>query len=100
MIRLGYIVLIIATLVAGANAFVAPPLPKAAPTARIRTEHFSDETTGFDSFQRMRRPIKDISYGEDSRKYRRTVYSHDDWKLHRSQDRFVYYLAAIFKSGV
>lgn len=55
---------------------------------------------GFDSFKRMRRTIKDISFGEDSRKYRRTVYSHDDWKKHRSQDRFVYYLAAIFKSGV
>ena len=46
------------------------------------------------------RPIKDISYGEESRKFRRTVYSHDDWKKHRSPDRFYYYLVAIFKSGV
>jgi hypothetical protein len=28
------------------------------------------------------------------------VYSHDDWKKHRSADRFYYYLGAIFSSGV
>ena len=44
--------------------------------------------------------IKDISYGEESRKYRRTVYSHDDWRKHRSQDRFFYYLSSMFSSGV
>ena len=61
---------------------------------------FSDvESTGWDSF-RNARPIKDISYGEDSRKYRRTVYTHDDWKKHRSADRFFYYISAIFSSGV
>lgn len=44
--------------------------------------------------------IRDISYGEESRKYRRTVYSHDDWRKHRSQDRFIYYLRSMFSSGV
>lgn len=63
------------------------------------TELNSETSTGWDSFANAR-PIKDISYGEGSRKYRRTVYSHDDWKKHRSQDRFIYYLSAIFKSGV
>ena len=45
-------------------------------------------------------PIRDISYGEESRKYRRTVYSHDDWVNHRSPDRFWRNLKAIAASGV
>ncbi|CAB9502753.1 UPF0187 protein [Seminavis robusta] len=45
-------------------------------------------------------PIRDISYGEASRKYRRTVYTHDDWVNHRSPDRFWRNLNAIFISGV
>jgi ion channel-forming bestrophin family protein len=45
-------------------------------------------------------PIKDISYGEESRKYRRTVYSHDDWRKHRNPDRFLYYIVSFFSSGV
>ena len=45
-------------------------------------------------------PVKDIPYGEQSRMYRRTVYSHDDWKKHRSPDRFQYYVSALFNSGV
>lgn len=43
---------------------------------------------------------KDISYGEASRKFRRTVYSHDDWVNHRSPDRFIKYIAAIPTSGI
>jgi len=92
------IVLFIATLIAGTNGFVAPSPSKIA-RSRIGTELFS-ESTGWDSFLDLKRPIKDIAYGEESRKYRRTVYSHDDWKKHRSADRFLYYLVAIFKSGV
>ena len=45
-------------------------------------------------------PIKDISYGEESRRYRRTVYTHDDWRKHRSPDRFIYYIRSLFSSGV
>jgi hypothetical protein len=45
-------------------------------------------------------PIKDISYGEQSRQYRRTVYTHDDWRKHRSPDRFFYYIRSIVNSGV
>jgi putative membrane protein len=39
-------------------------------------------------------------YGEESRKYRRTVYTHDDWVKHRSSDRFFKNLAATTSSGV
>jgi hypothetical protein len=92
--------LFVATLLIGAtNGFVAPSPLKVA-TSRIETELYIDiDTTGFDSFANAR-PIKDMSYGEESRQYRRTVYSHDDWKKHRSADRFIDYLGAIFSAGV
>lgn len=44
--------------------------------------------------------VTDVPYGEDSRKYRRTVYSHDDWVKHRSPDRFWNTLATTTKSGI
>jgi len=44
--------------------------------------------------------MTNVPSGEQQRKFRRTVYTHDDWKKHRNQDRFIYYLLAIFKSGV
>ena len=69
------------------HAFLAPlPATKAPSTTSLASSSMP--------------PIKDISYGEASRKFRRTVYTHDDWKKHRNPDRFIYYLSAIFKSGV
>lgn len=41
-----------------------------------------------------------ISSPERARKFRRTVYTHDDWKMHRQQDRFLIYLGSMFRSGV
>jgi putative membrane protein len=41
-----------------------------------------------------------VPYGEASRKYRRTEYTHADWVLHRSEDRLVYNLKGLFFSGV
>jgi putative membrane protein len=43
---------------------------------------------------------KEISYGEESRKYRRTVYTHDDWVKHRSSDRFVRNILTTTTSGI
>jgi len=43
---------------------------------------------------------KNISYGEASRKFRRTVYTHDDWVKHRSPDRFFKYIAEVPTSGI
>ena len=83
--------------IAGTNGFVAPS-PSKVVTSRIGTKLFGDET-GFDSFANTR-PIKDVPPGEESRQYRRTVYSHDDWVKHRSPDRFIFYLRAILSSGV
>jgi len=39
-------------------------------------------------------------YGEASRKYRRTVYTHEEWVKHRSPDRFIRNLKTIVNSGV
>jgi len=41
-----------------------------------------------------------ISYGEESRKYRRTSFTHDDWVKHRWPDRFWRNLRTFFSSGV
>ena len=40
------------------------------------------------------------AYAEESRKYRRSVYMHNEWVRHRSSDRFYTNLATISKSGV
>jgi len=60
------------------------------------------DPTGFDSFQIRGDVAKmaNMPAGEAQRPFRRTVYSHDDWKKHRSHDRFIVYLLAIFFSGV
>uniref|UniRef100_A0A7S2MDP3 Uncharacterized protein n=1 Tax=Helicotheca tamesis TaxID=374047 RepID=A0A7S2MDP3_9STRA len=44
--------------------------------------------------------MNDVPYGEESRKYRRTVYDFDAWKKHRSQDRFWYNMKTILESGI
>ena len=44
-------------------------------------------------------PITEL-YGEGSRKYRRTVYTHNEWVKHRSPDRFGRNLATLINSGI
>ena len=44
--------------------------------------------------------VTNISYGEQSRQYRRTVYTHDDWVKHRSPDRFIRNILSTTASGV
>jgi hypothetical protein len=44
--------------------------------------------------------VKHISYGENSRQYRRTVYTHDDWVRHRRSGRFAHNLKTMWTSGV
>lgn len=41
-----------------------------------------------------------VPYGEASRQYRRTVYTHEDWIAHRSEDRLLSNLKGVFFSGV
>jgi len=44
-------------------------------------------------------PAVDL-YGEGSRKYRRTVYTHNEWVKHRSSDRFVNNISTLVYSGI
>jgi putative membrane protein len=41
-----------------------------------------------------------VTYGEDSRKFRRTVFTHKDWIKHRSSDRLFRNLSSILQSGI
>jgi hypothetical protein len=62
------------------------------------------DPTGFNSFRKSKdvKLMKTMPLGEAQRPFRRTIYTHDDWKKHRSQDRFFYYVLSMFnmKSGV
>lgn len=59
-----------------------------------------DTGVGHRSLTRVGSSSPNKSYGEQSRKYRRTVYTHEDWVKHRSSDRFFRNLKSIFASGV
>jgi hypothetical protein len=83
----------LASLIDGVSAFVS-----LSPShGRISTELYWNGNT-------KRPPLiplpKNISYGEESRRYRRTVYSHDDWVKHRSQDRFLRNIISMLTSGM
>jgi hypothetical protein len=88
----------------GANGFVVPSRQQttgmSSSSRVVSTTPLYSDSTGWDSFSLLKKQSVDVPGGEEQRKFRRTVYTHDDWRKHRSQDRFVYYLAAIFKSGV
>ena len=43
---------------------------------------------------------REVVYGEESRKYRRTVYTHDEWIKHRSPRRFIRNLGSFTSSGI
>jgi len=64
--------------------------------AKTRTTHLNGTTKNPPAIAEP----SDVAYGEESRKYRRTVYTHDDWVKFRSPDRFIRNLSTTFKSGV
>jgi len=70
-------------------AFVHPSIKKNVKVA-TKTKLNQSSTT----------PERGVSYGEESRKFRRTVYTHDDWVKHRSADRFVRNALSITSSGI
>ena len=89
-------------------AGTANSLAPSTATARVGSELFAGQSipemtragTGWDSFCDVPEGTTIVPGGESQRPFRRTVYTHDDWKKHRSQDRFIYYLQAIFENGV
>lgn len=80
-------------LISGAQAFVAPLSP-IKPTTQLAAD-----ATGFDNFCVESDENRAVT-PEDARRFRRTVYTHDDWKKHRQQDRFTTYVGSTFKSGI
>ena len=60
----------------------------------------ADSGTGWDNFCIESMEDADSISPEIARRYRRTVYTHDDWVKHRQQDRFFIYLGSLFDSGV
>ena len=86
--------LLLAVFVRTASAFTAGKLGGAA-SFRVNTKLYKATKQ-----PPVENKVKDISYGEESRKYRRTVYTHDDWVRHRSPDRFWRNLRAFTSSGV
>jgi hypothetical protein len=76
-------IVFLAATTASASAFVVP---------KHGSNHVvgSTPTTRFGNTQQPAQaddPITTV-FGEESRRYRRTVFSHDDWVRHRSPDRF------------
>lgn len=99
MLRSACIVSFLA-LLSGANGFVQPSNHRSSGGVSTAIHGAGlPSFTGYDSFERLK-TLTNVPSGEDQRKLRRTVYTHDDWRRHRNQDRFIVYLAAIFKSGV
>ena len=80
---------------------LAPAASAFAPATSRSTANAVKTTT---SALNMGPPKPDIvlqeTYGEGSRKYRRTVYTHNEWVKHRSSDRFIRNLSSVFNSGV
>lgn len=77
-------------ILSGVNAFLLPA-PRVTIESKLYGTTKSPPTIPFP---------KSISYGEESRKYRRTVYSHDDWVKHRAPDRFIRNTFSIIASGI
>mmetsp|Transcript_2474 Transcript_2474/g.3468 ORF Transcript_2474/g.3468 Transcript_2474/m.3468 type:complete len:437 (+) Transcript_2474:186-1496(+) len=92
MTRWGQAFLVLAAF-AQANAFVTPSVgTTAAVTAK-------SPITSKPSELAMSTKPADV-YGEESRKYRRTVYTHNEWVKHRSPDRFWKNLRTLSESGI
>ncbi|CAB9514528.1 UPF0187 protein [Seminavis robusta] len=94
--------LILTAFIASAQGFGVPSPKVSSPKVLVpAATQLESTSTGWDSFINANsRESQDIPDGEAQRQFRRTVYTHDDWKKHRSQDRFLFYLGAVFKSGV
>lgn len=94
-------VLLLTILVANASSFIVAP---ASHPHRVDVRSKQTTTTQLHGNTKqppaLFPPIQDISYGEESRQYRRTVFSHDDWRRHRSQNRFVKNLRSLTASGI
>ena len=77
----------------GANAFAPRQVRSPVTTTALRVTTKAPAPTVTTTEERT-------SYAEESRSYRRTVFTHDDWVKHRSSDRFARNLSNFVNSGV
>ena len=90
--------LVLVALVSQSNAFVNP-----AKSFASVCNHPSDSATKQKTTTELAmstKPADKVVYGEESRKYRRTVYTHKEWVEHRSADRFLKNLSTLPTSGI
>ena len=78
-------------IIQGAGAFVTP-------TRRSQPHLFQNEQKPQLNFGPS--DEDQIPYGERSRRFRRTFFTHEDWTRHRASDRLTKNLRTTFKSGV
>ncbi|KAL7472318.1 hypothetical protein ACHAXS_012646 [Conticribra weissflogii] len=84
---------LLAAVVAKSDAFVAPKHTQlASPVTQSTALHMGPPID-------PNAPITE-KVGEGTRKYRRTVFTHDDWVQFRSSDRFAKNLKTLFNSGI
>ena len=93
MMMMALLCLLLIMLGSTANAFVLPSLGNTGHHQATTATTTSTTLAGF--LDRT-----DMPYGEESRKFRRTVYTHDDWVKHRSPDRFFTNLLTTTTSGI
>ncbi|CAB9502966.1 UPF0187 protein [Seminavis robusta] len=90
---------VFATLLGLTQGFVTPSTSMTSKSLTKLSVEEAPVSTGFDNFciENVGGVKIDPEY---ARRYRRTVYTHDDWKKHRQQDRFLIYMGSLFSSGV
>ena len=71
-----------------------------APLTRISQRQCSSSEHRLDSIQISPTDEDQISYAEQSRRFRRTYFTHADWRKHRSGDRLLRNLRSTLNSGV
>jgi len=90
---------LVGLLISGCNAFA--PSSRMTPSRlvshtlndRSRLQKTEELTKGDESSPQL-------TYSEASRRFRRTYYGHNDWKKHRSEDRFLKNLFSTYRSGI
>jgi putative membrane protein len=84
--------------ITGALSF--QPVIKRCSSSKRQRPYFAVEKMRPGSLEEATAELGRVPYGESSRKYRRSVFTHDDWLVHRSNDRLLGNLASMFFSGV
>lgn len=90
------LLLFIAT--AGSVSAFVPQKSQPSSTTKLSLEKV--DTSRPDALKQAANVLGRVPFGEDARKYRRTIYNYDDWVKHRSDSRFLSNLAGIYNSGV